>query len=191
MPDIDCTRPYCANAHITPCQTGAFSNRVSFVNDCFCRRLGSRFSPRSEQSAATSGPKHRCCNVHNELAYYDAAQGPLAQPPVPSPGGLPLHPQSCSDESYEQWSHAALGCSDQRNGSPERQTLCKITESFLASATRALPLPDRLAIARAQSFKREALLTRDRITTAASYNRVRASVSPHLDILPLRSTSPD
>ena len=27
--------------------------------------------------------------------------------------------------------------------------------------------------------------------TAASYNRVRASVSPHLDILPLRSTSPD
>ena len=42
----------------------------------------------------------------------------------------------------------------------------------------ALPLPDRLTIARAQSFKREALLTRDRITTAASYNRVRASVSP-------------
>ena len=36
-------------------------------------------------------------------------------------------------------------CSDQRNGCPERQTLCKITESFLATATRALPLPDRLA----------------------------------------------
>ena len=115
----------------------------------------------------------------------DAAQGPLSQPPVPSPGGQPFHPQSCSDESYEQWSQAALACADQRNGSPERQTLCKITESFLASATRALPLPDRLAIARAQSFKREALLTRDRITTAASYKRVRASVSPHLDILPL------
>src|ERR1700730_14578349 len=86
---------------------------------------------------------------------------------------------------------SALACSDQRNGSPERQTLCKITESFLDSATRALPLPDRLAIARAQSFKLEALLTRARITTAASYNGVRASVSPHLDILPLRSTSPD
>jgi hypothetical protein len=65
----------------------------------FCRRPGSRFSPRSEQSAATSGPKHRCCNVHNELAYNDAAQGPLSQPPVPSPGGQPSHPQSCSDES--------------------------------------------------------------------------------------------
>jgi hypothetical protein len=122
--------------------------------------------------------RHRSCIVHNELAYNDAAQGPLSQPPVPSPGGQPLHPQSCSDESYEQWSQAALACSDRRNGCPERQALCKITESFLASATRALPLPDRLAIARAQSFKREALLTRDRITTAASYNKVRASVSP-------------
>ena len=86
---------------------------------------------------------------------------------------------------------AAFVCSDQRNGCPERQTLCKITESFLASATRALPLPDRLAMACLQSFKLEALLSRVRITTAASYNRVRASVSPHLDILPLRSTSPD
>jgi hypothetical protein len=85
---------------------------------------------------------------------------------------------------------AAFAHSDQRNGCPERQTLCKITESFLASATRALPAPDRLAIACAQSFKLVALLTRARITTAASYTRVRASVSPHLDILPLRSTSP-
>jgi hypothetical protein len=35
------------------------------------------------------------------------------------------------------------------------------------------------------------ILSRDMITTAASYVRVRTSVSPHLDILPLRSTSPD
>src|SRR6202035_4263434 len=27
-------------------------------------------------------PKHRCCNVHNELAYNDAAQGPPSQPPT-------------------------------------------------------------------------------------------------------------
>jgi hypothetical protein len=47
---------------------------------------------------------------------------------------------------------AALAFSDQRNGCPERQMLCRITESFLASATRALPAPDRLAIACAQSF---------------------------------------
>src|ERR1700730_12045792 len=59
------------------------------------------------------------------------------------------------------------------------------------SATRVLPLPDRLTMACPQSFKLEAFLSRVRITTAASYNKVRASVSPHLDILPLRSTSPD
>ena len=28
---------------------------------------GSRFSPRSDRSAATSGPKHRRCNVHSGL----------------------------------------------------------------------------------------------------------------------------
>jgi hypothetical protein len=84
-------------------------------------------------SRKRSGPKHRCCNVHNELAYDDTAQGPLSQPPVPSPGGQPSHPQSCSDEPYEQWGHAEFACSDLRNVSPERQTLCK-TDSFLASA---------------------------------------------------------
>ena len=91
------------------------------------------------------------------------------------PGGQPLHPQSYSDESCEQWSQAALACSDQRNGCPERQTLCRITESFLASATRALPFPDRLAIARAQSFKLEALFNRVRITlTVKDYNTMLA-----------------
>jgi hypothetical protein len=69
--------------------------------------------------------------------------------------------------------------------------LCKIVQSFLASATRALPIPDRLAIACAQSFRPEAFFTRDKITTAASYIRVRASVSPHREMRPLRSTSPD
>jgi hypothetical protein len=66
-----------------------------------------------------------------------------------------------------------------------------MTESFLASATRALPGPDRLAIACAQSFKLETFFSRVRTTPAASYIKVRASVSPHFDIRPLRSTSPD
>src|SRR5260370_32167544 len=50
---------------------GAFSNRVSPVNwilITFVAVPGSRFSPRSEGSAATSGSKHRRCNVHNGLA---------------------------------------------------------------------------------------------------------------------------
>ena len=69
--------------------------------------------------------------------------------------------------------------------------LCRITDSLRASATRALPMPDRLAIACAQSFNGEARLTRVSSTTAASYSSVRASVSPHREIRPLRSTSPD
>ena len=63
--------------------------------------------------------------------------------------------------------------------------------SFLVCATRALPGPDRFAIAAAQSLKPEAFLTLVRITPAASYISVRVRVSPHLDIRPLRSTSPD
>ena len=41
--------------------------------------------------------------------------------------------------------------------------LCRITDSFLARATRALPMPDRLAIASAQSFRPEVRLTRVRM----------------------------
>ncbi len=44
--------------------------------------------------------------------------------------------------------------------------LCRTTESFLASATRALPGPDRFAIACAQCFKREVRLTRVKIKNA-------------------------
>jgi hypothetical protein len=56
---------------VFPCQEGVFSNRASFVNSLFLPFVaapGSRFSPRSEGSAATSGTKHRRCNVHNGLA---------------------------------------------------------------------------------------------------------------------------
>jgi hypothetical protein len=59
-----------------------FSNRVSFVNSHLLSSVcltGSRFSPRSEMSAATSGSKHRRCNVHNGLAHNQAAQRPLSQ----------------------------------------------------------------------------------------------------------------
>jgi hypothetical protein len=109
---------------------GAFSNRVSFVNGFL--------APPPVTVISAVGIIRR--NIWSEAQVLQcpqrasvqcAAQGPLSQPPVPSPGGQPLHPQSCSDESYEQWSQAAPACSDQRNGCPERQTLCKITESFL------------------------------------------------------------
>ena len=59
---------------------GPFSNRVSLVNRLLFSSAavpGSRFPPRSERSAATSGSKHRRCNVHSGLAWWCryAAQG--------------------------------------------------------------------------------------------------------------------
>ena len=45
---------------------------------------GSRFSPRSEGSAATSGSKHRRCNVHNGLVTKRPNGLPRSRP-VPSP----------------------------------------------------------------------------------------------------------
>jgi hypothetical protein len=74
---------------------------------------------------------------------------------------------------------AVIAGSAQRNGFPERQTLCRMTESFLASATRALPMPDRLAIASAQSFNSEAFLTRVMITTAASNSKAQFALAMH------------
>src|SRR5271170_2795097 len=104
---------------------------------------------------------------------------PVGQLPVPASAGTDLVDQ------------ADVGCSDQRNGSPEHHIRCMMTESFRANAMRALPAPDRLAIASAQSFRPQARFTRVISTTAASYISVRASVSPHFEILPARSTSPD
>jgi len=80
---------------------GAFSNRASSVN---CLLLvagvvavpGSRFSPRSAFAAATSGPKHRRCNIHNGLTC--TAHGPtasLAASLHPRPGGQPALAPAC------------------------------------------------------------------------------------------------
>ena len=76
---------------------GPFSNRASFVNSLFLPFVavsGSRFSPRSEGSAATSGPKHRRCNVHNGLAWYCMRpKAHLRSRLRPRPVGQPSHPR--------------------------------------------------------------------------------------------------
>src|SRR3954469_8810402 len=50
-------------------------------------------------------------------------------------------------------SYAAMTGAAHRNGSPDRQTLCRMTDSLRAKATRALPEPERRSIASAQSFR--------------------------------------
>src|SRR3954468_13713043 len=57
-------------------------------------------------------------------------------------------------------SYAAMAGAAQRNGSPDRQTLCRITDSLRAQATRALPEPERRSIASAQSFRCSGRFTR-------------------------------
>ncbi len=84
------------------------------------------------------------------------------------PGGQRSRPQERANGSHWLSHHEAVVVADQRNGSPERQMLWRMTASLRASATRALPDPDRLAIASAQSFRLEARFTRVRRTTAAS-----------------------
>ena len=85
---------------------GPFSNRASPVI-CVLRAAvgaipGSRFSPRSTSAAATSGPKHRRCNVHNGLTW--KPHGPTASLAVrlhPRPGGQPSHPHCRPDGSRQ------------------------------------------------------------------------------------------
>src|SRR4051794_11313706 len=93
-----------------------------------------------------------------------------------------------SDEVDALRCHGRLGPAEWLARSPDtvqddRQLACK--------ATRALPEPERRSIASAQSFRCSGRFTRCRITVAASYKSVRARPSPHLEMCPLRSVSPD
>jgi hypothetical protein len=83
---------------------GPFSNRVLLVNSLLTASVavtGSRFSPRSEGSAATSGSKHRRCNVHSGLAWYLMRPKALRRSHLhPRPVGQPPHPKRPSDGSW-------------------------------------------------------------------------------------------
>jgi hypothetical protein len=80
---------------------GPFSNRALLVNELDASggaRPGSRFSSRSNEFAATSGSKHRRCNVHNELTCFACGSRPsLAASLHPRPGGQPSHPAFSPD----------------------------------------------------------------------------------------------
>ena len=91
-------RPARQISHFSLASKGPFSSRVSLVNSLLLSSVaapGSRFSPRSEGSAATSGSKYKRCNVHNGLAWCRyVAQGRPAQPPAPSPRWATITPEA-------------------------------------------------------------------------------------------------
>ncbi len=66
-----------------------------------------------------------------------------------------------------------------------------MTAIFREAATAAFLCPLRSANFVAQSFKRDGFLVQLINVDAAEYNNRRISQSPHLDILPDQSTSPD
>ncbi len=166
---------------------GPFSNRASLVNFS-SSPSGSWFSSRSALAAAASGPvgKARALQGPQRADIRSRAHGPNCAVACTSPEAT-----RTSGSRRMIWYYAVSATGSQRNGSPDRHTLCRITDSFRASATRALPGPARSAIARAQSFRCSARFTRWRITMAASYMSVRAKASPHPEMRPLRSISPD
>src|SRR6185503_2465588 len=87
---------------------------------------------------------------------------------------------------------AAACCSRvQRNSVPSTQMRCMITASRRARATIAFFMPRRLAICIAQALSQDHLVERTNMMWAASYSMTRIISSPHREIAPVRSISPD
>ena len=88
-----------------------------------------------------------CCKVHDGLTS-ERALRPLRAVAHAFALGRRVRPQAADD--LIRYAAASV---DQRKGSPERQTLCRITASLRASAILAFAGPARCAMAAAQSFR--------------------------------------
>ena len=95
-----------------------------------------------------SGPERGHCKVHNGLTFDHVPTGWPRNCLHPRPGATQVF-VNCEEVPIDY----AVAFGAQRNGSPDRQTLCRITDSLRANATRALPGPERRSIASAQSFR--------------------------------------
>src|SRR6516225_4304292 len=78
-----------------------------------------------------------------------------------------------------------------RNAVLSTQMRCMITASRRASATIAFFIPRCLAIFIAQALSQDHFVERTSMLWAASYSIIRIISSPHRDIAPVRSFSPD
>lgn len=129
---------------------GPFSNRASSVN-CFLLAAvvavpRSRFSPRSTSAAATSGPKHRRCNVHNGLSW--KPRGPtasLAASLHPRPGGQPSHPHCRPDGSRQGLVRRPRAVAAPTSGTARRTARCCAGSPTACGPTRHAPCRGRTA----------------------------------------------
>src|SRR5215831_13711735 len=88
-------------------------------------------------------------------------------------------------------SHAAATSLVHRNAVPSTHTRCIITAKRRASATIAFFIPRCLTIFIAQPLSQDHFAERTNMLWAASYSIIRIISSPHRDIAPVRSFSPD
>ncbi len=144
----DRTRTACQIALKTLAPRGPFSNRLSFVNRLLLAAVtlpGSRFSPRSAFAAATSGSKHRRCNVHNGLTC--KPRGPTASLAVslhPRPGGqLAPAPASGADGSCQDVVRPPLFAPT--SGTARRIAKCCAGSPTACGPTRHVPCRDQTA----------------------------------------------
>src|SRR5215475_1354183 len=87
--------------------------------------------------------------------------------------------------------YAATSFFDQLNSVPSTHMRCRMTASLRATATLALRSPLRLVSLMPQAFSADHFGTRVSSTPAASNRYMRSMASPHLDIRPDQSSSPD
>src|SRR5260221_1356010 len=80
---------------------------------------------------------------------------------------------------------------DQLNSVPSTHMRCRMTASLRATATLALRSPLRLASLIPQAFSADHFGTRVSSTLAASNRYVRSKASPHFEIRPDQSASPE
>src|SRR5262249_35069544 len=78
-----------------------------------------------------------------------------------------------------------------RNAVPPTHTRCIITAKLRSSATTAFFIPQCLAIFIDKALSQDHFAERTNMLWAASYSIIRIISSPHRDIAPVRSFSPD
>src|SRR4029450_11230044 len=112
-------------------------------------------------------------------------------PPPPSRQGrlFPHVSRKPCDLLYARY--AAPFFVDQLNSVPSSHMRCRMTASLRATATLALRSPLRLASLIPQAFSADHFGTRVSSTLAASNRYVRSMASPHFEIRPDQSTSPE
>ena len=153
----DCTRPSAERQNILASQR-PFSNRISSVKTSSSRLYR---SPRGHGSlrGRRRPPHHPARSAGSPMSTTGSWRLPLCDPTASRGVARTLAPEgkhtvsTRPPDGFLLRLQTAISCLSQRNGSPVRQMLCKRTASLRARATRALFVPDRLAIFIAQILR--------------------------------------